>query len=269
MFPKLISIGSFFVPTYGVLVAIAFLLALFVITRLAPKAGLDKERVTNLGIYCALMGLLGAKVLMIIFDWNRLPLNEIFSLATLQAAGVFHGGLIAAILFAIYYTRRFGMPWLTTADVFAPGIAIGHAIGRLGCFMAGCCYGVVCERPWAVTYTNPEANSMSNTPLYQPLHPTQLYEAGAELLVFLLLMWMWRQRRRPGVVIATYLIVSSALRFWVEFYRFHEQALPFGLPLSLTQWISIALMLAGAAILVKLPRPADSALDQGLRNTAR
>jgi len=258
MYPKLISIGAFFVPTYGVLVALAFLLALFISTRLGARVGLEKERVTNLGIYCALMGLLGAKLLMIAFDWSTLSLSEIFSFATLQAAGVFHGGLIAAILFALYYTRRFHMPWLTTADVFAPGIAVGHAIGRIGCFMAGCCYGQVCERPWAITYTNPEANTMSNTPLFQPLHPTQLYEAAAELLVFGLLMWMWRKRRRPGVVIGTYLILSSIGRIWIEFYRFHEQALPFGLPLSLTQWISVALILAGAALLIVRPRVVEA-----------
>ena len=250
MYPKLISVGSFFIPTYGVLVAIAFLTALFLASRLATRAGLDKERITNLGIYCALMGLLGAKLLMIAFDWNRLPASEIFSLATLQAAGVFHGGLIAAILFAVVYTRRFQMPWLHTADVFAPGIAIGHAIGRMGCFMAGCCYGKVCDRPWAVTFTNTEANSMSNTPLFQPLHPTQLYEAAAEVLVFAALMWMWRKPHRPGQIIGAYLILSSALRFWIEFYRFHEQALPFNLPFSLTQWISLALIAAGAMVLL-------------------
>src|SRR4051812_30435156 len=107
MYPKLISIGSFYLPTYGVLVAIAFLTALFVATRLGKRVDLDSERVTNLGIYCALMGLLGAKVLMIMFDWSHFASNpgEIFSLATMQAAGVFHGGLIAALIFAIIYTR--------------------------------------------------------------------------------------------------------------------------------------------------------------------
>ncbi len=255
MYPKLISIGTFFIPTYGLLVAVAFLLALFVANRLGRRAGLNTERVTNLGIYCALMGLLGAKVFMILFDLDHFAHNpaDIFSLSTLQAAGVFHGGLIAAVIFAYYYTRRFSMPWLLTADVFAPAIALGHAIGRIGCFMAGCCYGVVCDRPWAVTYTNPEASAMSNTPLFQPLHPTQLYETGAELLVFGFLLWRWKSPRRQGEIIGLYLILSSVLRFAVEFYRFHEQGLWFGL--SLTQWISVGLAILGAAILLAKSRP--------------
>ncbi len=256
MLPKLINFGNFFLPTYGVLVAIAFLVALWVAARLGRQAGLNPERVTNLGIYCALMGLLGAKVFMVLFDWDQFMKNpgELFSMATLQAAGVFHGGLIAALLFAFFYTRRFALPWLVTADVFAPAVAVGHAIGRLGCFMAGCCYGIVCERPWAVTYTNPDANRMSNTPLYQPLHPTQLYEVAAELAVFALLLARWKKRSGPGEIIGIYLVISSVLRFGIEFYRFHEQSLWFGL--SLTQWISLALAALGAVILIRRPRPA-------------
>jgi phosphatidylglycerol:prolipoprotein diacylglycerol transferase len=256
MYPKLISIGDFFLPTYGVLVAIAFLAALWVASRLAKRSGLRSEMVVNLGIYCALVGMLGAKLLMIVFDLPYFVQHpgDIFSRSTLQAAGVFQGGLVLAILFAIYYTRRFQMPWLKTADVFAPGIAIGHAIGRLGCFAAGCCWGIACDRPWAVTFTNPEANRLVGTPLFRPLHPTQLYEAAAEAAVFAFLYWRFGKPHRSGEIIGLYLVVSSILRFVIEFFRFHEQALPFGLPFSLTQWISLGLIIAGAWILWVRPR---------------
>ena len=258
MYPKLISIGDFFIPTYGVLVAIAFLVALWIASRLGKRSGLRSELVVNLGIYCALMGMLGAKIFMILFD---LPFfiahpGDIFSRATLQAAGVFQGGLALAIIFAALYTRHFGMPWLLTADAFAPAIAIGHAIGRLGCFAAGCCWGVACDRPWAVTFTNPDANQLVGTPLFRPLHPTQLYEAFAEAAVFAFLYWRFAKPHRTGDIIALYLIVSSALRFIIEFYRFHEQALPFGMPFSITQWISLALIVVGAGILWARPRGA-------------
>lgn len=251
MLPKLISIGNFFLPTYGVLVAIGFLTGLWVASRLGKRFGLNAENVMNLGVYCALMGLLGAKVFMILFDWDHFSRNpgEIFSIETLQAAGVFHGGLIAAVVFAIFYTKRFAMPWLTTADVFAPGIAIGHAIGRLGCFAAGCCYGVACDRPWAVTYTNPDALRVSNTPLYQPLHPTQLYESFAEAALFAFLYWRATKPHRSGEIIGLYLVVSSILRFLVEFFRYHEQGLVWSL--SLTQWISLGLVVFGALILAR------------------
>lgn len=260
MYPRLISIGSFYLPTYGVLIATAFLVALFVANRLGKRAGLDQEKVTNLGIYCAIMGLLGAKILMVLFDWQEFwnKPSELFTFATFQAAGVFHGGLILAVAFAYFYTKRSGLPWLITADVFAPAIAVGHAIGRIGCFMAGCCFGQVCDRPWAVTYTNPIAGQLSNTPLYQPLHPTQLYESGSELLVFAFLYWRFGKPHRPGEILALYLILSSILRFIVEFYRFHEQALPFGLGLSLTQWISLALIVLGGVILASGPRRVEA-----------
>jgi phosphatidylglycerol---prolipoprotein diacylglyceryl transferase len=243
MYPRLISIGDFTLPTFGVLVATGFLVALWITGRLAARSGLDKERTTNLGIYCALTGLLGAKLLLIIFDSITQP-SRIFSLSTLQAAGVFQGGLVLAVGFAFYYTNRYGMPWLTTFDTFAPGIAIGHAIGRLGCLAAGCCWGKACDLPWAITFRNFQADT--GVPFFQPLHPTQLYEAAAELAVFAVLYWLILKPHRPGMIIGLYLVLSSLARFGVEFYRVHEQALPFGMPLSITQWISLALAVLGA-----------------------
>ena len=149
MFPKLISIGSFFIPTYGTLVAIGFLAALWIIIRFGKRASLPAEQVTNLAIYCALAGLAGAKLFMILFDfqtyWND-P-KSLFSLSTLQAAGVYQGGFVVAFITAILYMRRQHLPILATCDVFAPGIALGQAIGRIGCFSAGCCYGIATHVP--------------------------------------------------------------------------------------------------------------------------
>src|SRR3954466_5179211 len=158
MFPKLISIGTFFLPTYGVLVAIAFLTAIYLTTRLARRAGLETEKVTNLAVYCAIAGMVGAKLFMFLFDWKLYASNpsDIFSFSTLQAAGVYQGGLLLAILTAVLYMRKEHLPGLATTDVFAPGVAIGHGIGRLGCFAAGCCWGKECHLPWAVTFTNPD-----------------------------------------------------------------------------------------------------------------
>src|SRR6202790_2089002 len=167
MFPKLISIGKFFIPTYGTLVALAFLFALWVTVRLARKAKLPPEPVTNLAIYCALAGLAGAKLFMILFDFKQYWADpgSLFSLSTLQAAGVYQGGFLVALLTAIVYMRRNHLPALQTSDIFAPGIALGQAIGRLGCFAAGCCWGTECDRPWAVTFRSLEAHDLTNVPL--------------------------------------------------------------------------------------------------------
>jgi len=258
VFPKLISIGSFYLPTYGVMVALAFLAGLGITVRLARRSGLNAELITNLAVYVALAGMLGAKVLMIVFDWNRYMANpaDIFSFATLQAAGVFQGGLILALVTAYLYMRRQGLPLLATSDAFAPGLALGHGIGKIGCFAAGCCWGIETKVPWAVKFHDPAAYALTGVPLEIALHPAQLYESGAELLIFGFLYWRFGRQHAPGQIIGLYLVISSVTRFLIEFTRNHEQALPFGLPLSITQWIAILLAGAGAVLLVRAGRPA-------------
>jgi phosphatidylglycerol:prolipoprotein diacylglycerol transferase len=252
LFPKIFSYGNFFLPTYGVLVALGFLAGLWITVKLARKSGLDPEKITNLAVYVALAGLIGAKLLMIAFDW---PDIQIFSLSTLQAAGVFQGGLILALIAAFLYIRHYKLPVLAVCDTFAPGIALGHAIGRLGCFAAGCCWGKECHLPWAVTFRNPEANGLTGVPLGIPLHPAQLYESATEALLFAFLYWKYNKAHSPGQIIGLYLVISSVIRFLIEFERFHEQALPFGLPLSITQWIAIGLAIVGLALLLTPKAP--------------
>jgi phosphatidylglycerol---prolipoprotein diacylglyceryl transferase len=246
MYPEVFHIS--FLHTYGVLVAAAFLVALWIAGRLAKDARLDPDAITNLGIYCALSAIVGAKLMMFLIDipyYAQHP-DEIFSLSTLQAGGVFYGGLIAALAVAFWYMRKTRLPALPTADIFAPGIALGHAIGRLGCFSAGCCWGRETHLPWAVTFTNPEANRLVGVPLGIPLHPTQLYESAAELIIFAILMRSVRRPHVPGSVISLYLMLYSTARFLVEFVRFHEQPNPFGGPLNTSQWISLVLFSLGS-----------------------
>jgi phosphatidylglycerol---prolipoprotein diacylglyceryl transferase len=258
VYPKLFSIGSFYLPTYGVMVALAFLAGLAITVKLARRSGLNPELITNLAVYVALSGMLGAKVLMIVFDWNRYMANpgDIFSLATLQAAGVFQGGLILALVTAFLYMRHQALPPLATSDAFAPGLALGHAIGKIGCFAAGCCWGIETKLPWAVKFHDPAAYALTGVPLEIALHPAQLYEAGAEALIFGFLYWRFARPHAPGQLIGLYLVVSSVTRFFIEFTRNHEQALPFGLPFSITQWIAIVLAFAGAVLLARVGRTA-------------
>ena len=249
MFPKLITIGHFFIPTYGTLVALGFLLGLWIATTLARRQKLPTEAVTNLAIYCALAGLIGAKLGMFLFDmpYYFAHPGEIFSLDTLQAAGVYQTGLLLALVTAIFYMRKTGLPVLKTCDVFAPGVAAGHAVGRLGCFSAGCCWGIECHLPWAVTFTNPDAHKLVGVPLGVPLHPTQLYEAFAETVICLLLLWRTRRAHAAGEILGWYLVLYSIARFVIEFFRNHEQATHLGL--SLTQWISLGTLALGIWLL--------------------
>jgi phosphatidylglycerol:prolipoprotein diacylglycerol transferase len=255
MYPKLFSIGSFFIPTYGVLVALGFLAGLLITMRLATRAGLSADKVTNLAVYCAIAGVLGAKLFMFLFDWSYYWQNpgEIFTMGTLQAAGVFHGGFIAAMVVAFFYMRKHKLAVLPTMDIFAPGVAIGQAIGRLGCFAAGCCWGRECDLPWGVRFRSDFA---APVPLDKPLHPVQLYESFCNFLLFALLYKLSARPHRPGKIIGLYLVIYSTVRFCVEFFRNHEQALI--LNLSLTQWISLGLLGLGAVILATVKSPSVS-----------
>jgi phosphatidylglycerol---prolipoprotein diacylglyceryl transferase len=244
MLPYVFSIGGFHLPTYGLLVAIAFLVALALTSRLAKANGLDSETVLNLGIYCAMAGIGGAKLMMILVDFGDYVRNPgmLFSLGTLQAAGIFYGGLIAAVVLAYFYMRKKQLPFLATADVLAPGIAIGHAIGRLGCFAAGCCWGAPTHSPLAVTFTRPEAHDLVGVPLGVPLHPTQLYESLGEVIIFLILYRLISKPHRPGAIIGLYLVLYSTVRFFDDFLRDPQQANPFGGPFNNAQWISLGLI---------------------------
>ena len=253
MYPKLIEVGNFYLPTYGVLVALGFLAGLWITVRLARRVGLNPETMTNLAVYVALSGMLGAKILMVLFDFKDYAANpgRIFSFETLQAAGVYQGGLILALLTAVFYVRKQGLSFLLTADVFAPGVALGHAVGRMGCLAAGCCWGIHTELPWAITFHNPAAYALTGVPLEVKLHPSQIYESLAELILFGFLYWRFSKAAGTGQVVGLFLLLSSIARFSIEFTRFHEQALPYGLPLSITQWIAIVLAVVGAGLLVK------------------
>lgn len=258
MFPQLLHIGSFSLPTYGVLVALAFLAALSMASHFAKRRGINSDKVVNLGVYCALAGMLGAKLLMIALDPDlRTHLSEIFSMATLQSAGIFFGGLILALVFAFVYMRKQGLPVLSTSDIFAPGLAIGHGIGRLGCFAAGCCWGKPTHLPWAVTFTNP--NATTGVPLDIPLHPTQLYEAFAEGIICLILVRQLRRPHRDGQIIGLYAILYGCVRFAVEFVRAHDASNPFGGPFTLEQWIALALAAGGVFLMVRHARPLPGA----------
>lgn len=251
MFPRLFHIGNFAPPTYGFLVALGVLAGLTVTVRLARSQKIDPDSAWNLGVLVILAAIVGAKVLLIVNDFSFYLSHprEIFSLSMLQAGGVFYGGLIAAILTAVYYIRKHHMPVLRTSDTFAPGIALGHAIGRIGCFSAGCCYGKPTTHWWGVTFTNPLANQFSGTPLNVPLVPTQLIESAVEFVNFFILLWLIRHKKFEGQVIGSYLFLYGIARYFIEFVRDDpERGSMFGGLMTGTQFISICLVIAGGLL---------------------
>jgi len=251
VFPQLFHIGRFFLPTYGVLVSTGVLIGLWVSVRNSRKQGIDPDDAWNLGIMVVLCGIIGAKILYIVNDWSYYSSHpgEIFSWSTMQAGGVFSGGLIGAGAAAIWYIRKHRMPALATWDGFAPGLALGHAIGRVGCFAAGCCYGKPTQHFWGVTFTNPIANLNSYTPLGVPLEPTQLFEAAVELANFFILMWLFKRKKFDGQVLAAFLMLYGVARYFLEFIRDDPgRGSVFGGIMTGTQLISICLVITGGFI---------------------
>jgi len=251
VFPRLFHIGSFNVPTYGLLVATGVLIGLWISVRNSEKQGINGEHAWNLGILVVLCGIVGAKILYIVVDWSYYMAHpsEIFSLGTLQAGGVFSGGLLGALAAAIWYIRKNHMPALGTCDAFAPGLAMGHAIGRLGCFAAGCCYGKETTHFWGVTFTNPLANAWTGTPLGKSLEPTQLFESAVELANFFILTWMLKRKKFEGQVFGAYLFLYGIARYFLEFLRGDPgRGEVFGGIMTGTQLISIGLVITGGLI---------------------
>jgi phosphatidylglycerol:prolipoprotein diacylglycerol transferase len=259
MYPRLFQIGHFSLPTYGLLVATGVLLGLLLSVRNSQRLGINPEHTWNLGIVVTLAGILGAKILLIVNGWGfymRNP-NEILSINTLRSGGVFSGGLIAGLAAAAWYLTRHKMPPLRTCDAFAPGLALGHAIGRLGCFAAGCCYGKATHAIWGVVFKNPLTSEWANTPLNVPLEPTQLIEAVVEFFNFLLLSWFITRKHADGQVFGTYLILYGIARFFIEFLR-GDPGRGVVIPnlLTGTQLIAIILVIVGGLLwLRRAPNP--------------
>jgi phosphatidylglycerol:prolipoprotein diacylglycerol transferase len=219
--------------------------------------GLDGARVMDLGIYLIIAALVGAKLMLVIVDFDYFVGQPGELLSLVRAAGVFYGGLLAAFAVAVLLIRRYRLPLWKTTDVFAPGIALGHIVGRFGCLLAGCCYGRATDLPWGITFTDPAAAANVGTPLGIPLHPTQLYEAGAELAILVALLATER-RGRPfaGRTFWSYMLLYAVSRFVIEFFRGDERGMLVGL--STSQAVSVVLAPVAVVMLLRLRRQATA-----------
>jgi phosphatidylglycerol:prolipoprotein diacylglycerol transferase len=261
MFPILFKLGWLTLHTYGFLLSTAYVVGLYTASRFAKKQGLGTDQVIDLGLIVAFSALIGAKVFLIFEDWTYYTTHprEIFSMSTLHAGGVFYGGFLFAVAAAIIYLVRKHIPVLPVTDAFAPGVVLGHAIGRLGCFSAGCCWGKPTHLPWAVTFTNPYSRDLVGVPLHIALHPTQLYEAAANLCIFLFLAWRFTHKKFDGQIFSLYLLSYGAWRFVVEFLRAHEESeLMFGGAISDSQCIALACIAIGLVLYFSRRRKAHA-----------
>jgi phosphatidylglycerol:prolipoprotein diacylglycerol transferase len=254
MYPELFHIGSFPVNTYGVLLALAFIAALFVASRLGARDGLPRERVFDLGLWMLLGGLVGSKLLLMVAEpeygsnWRNL-----LSIDFLRSGGVWYGGFLGGLLTGVLLIRRYRLSFWKVTDAFAPAVALGQSIGREGCFAAGCCWGKPTDAPWGVEFGE-AAHRITGVPVGVHLHPTQLYESLAAFLIFLFLYWLHRRKRFSGQIIATYAVLYGLTRFTIEFFRDDPRGDIAGVTtltgLSTSQLISLLVVIGGLIFLV-------------------
>jgi phosphatidylglycerol---prolipoprotein diacylglyceryl transferase len=254
MYPELFHIGSFPVNTYGVFLAVAFLSAILITVRLGARDGLPREKIYDLCLWMLLASLVGSKLLMLLTEPEyRNNLSHLLSLDFLRSGGVFYGGLLGAIITGYLLIKRYQLPWWKTADACAPGIALGNFFGRQGCFAAGCCWGKPTSLPWGVQFTQ-EGHDITGVPIDAHLHPTQLYESFAMLIVFLFLLWLHKRRAFTGQVILAYALLYSVIRFAIEFVRGDPRGDILGLTtltgLSTSQLISLFVGIAALILLI-------------------
>ncbi len=285
MFPELFKLPytNFTFNTYGLLLAISFIVGLFVMAKLAERDGLDRQKVYDLGLWVLAASLVGSKLLLVFTEWDSSAgdnWRRLFSFDFLLSAGVFYGGFIAAVIASVIVMRRYKLPWWRTADAFAPGIAIGQAIGRLGCFSAGCCWGKP-TTAWCGVHFSEKGHEYTQVPtvvahladpvqqnvwserlggLLAPikLHPTQLYESAVMIVVFLILLAMFRRRRFHGQVILAYAILYAVARFVIEFWRDDPRGEVWGL--STSQFIAVIFFIGAILAFIYKFRNAERGL---------
>jgi phosphatidylglycerol---prolipoprotein diacylglyceryl transferase len=255
MHPRLLTTDYFVLHTFGVLLLAAFLAAVWWAKRGARHQGLGTAWVASLSLWLIGGGLIGARLLMIARKLpEQLPYGEqYFSPSLLEGAGDFYGGFLgAAAAAALYFRRHPDLPAWPIADLFGPAVALGQAVGRVGCFMAGDDYGRPTGLPWAVTFTDPEAARLGGAPLGVALHPVQLYEALICLGLFFFLVRLARRRRFEGEVVLTYALSYAVARFVIEYFRGDaDRGFVLGGLLSTSQLMALFVGVASCCLLAR------------------
>jgi phosphatidylglycerol:prolipoprotein diacylglycerol transferase len=238
------------------MIAIAFLTGLWTATLRARREHIPAERIADIVLWLMVGSILGARVAYVTTYWREefagQPISEIF--AVWHGGLIYYGGLIGGIVAGVTYIAWKKMPLWKTADVLAPSIALGSFFGRIGCLLNGCCYGRPTNLPWGITFTNPQAQEISNTPLNVPLHPTQIYDGLLNLILYVFLAWLFRRKKFDGEIFATYLICYAITRSVVECFRGDYTSLHYHFGLTPAQWVSVPMFVIGLALAAILSR---------------
>ncbi|MBN1352408.1 prolipoprotein diacylglyceryl transferase [candidate division KSB1 bacterium] len=258
MHPILIgSPDGFAIRSYGFMLALSFMIGIWLATRRAKKIGVDPNQIMDLSIWIIIAAIVGSRLLYVIYHLDEFKGRWTATFNPFQGGQVGIGGLtmlggvVLAIITAYFYMRRKKMSFLLTADVMIPSLALGIFLTRIGCFLNGCCYGLKTDLPWGVTFTN-EYCAVANEFMNVPLHPTQLYAAFYGLLILGVVLFAEKYKKFDGMLFFIFLIFYGLSRFLVEFVRYQDNyfAIIGGVKITINQVISLLMIIAGAAFLV-------------------
>jgi phosphatidylglycerol:prolipoprotein diacylglycerol transferase len=248
MYPILLKIGKLSLYTYGFFVALGFVAGIMIARYEAKRLKEDQDKIMDLCFYVLIAAIVGSRLFYVFTNFKLFVSDPVEIFRIWNGGLVFYGGFVLALITAIIYVKQKGMSLFKTSDIMAPALAIGHATGRIGCFFAGCCYGKACDLPWAVTFTSPDSLS----PVNIPLHPTQLYAAAANLIIFIIL-WLLRSRKKfDGQIFWIYVLLYGISRSVIEIFRGDFRGdLVFGV-LSISQAIGGSMVFVSVVMLILL-----------------
>ncbi len=248
MHPILFKLGPISVHTYGFFLALGMLAGITMARSEARRYQLDPDRIMDICFYVIIAAIVGSRLFYVLTNpsfYIHHPL-EIFKIWT--GGLVFYGGFVGAALAAVFYLRLHPLPLGKVADIAAVAVPLGHFFGRIGCFFAGCCYGGACEKPWAIIFRNPD----SLAPLNIPLHPTQLYESSANLMIFFAILAFRHLKRFDGQLFLIYIILYGISRTIIEMFRGDFRGMFFFKIFSISQIIAIAFVIGSLILLITL-----------------
>lgn len=256
MHPTIWKLGGFEIHSYGVLLAIAFLVAIQLFTVRGRKRGISEEALSTVALLILILAIVGGRGLFVLTHWSDYASDPVGVLRLWEGGLMLYGGYILAIAGAILYIRSRGLPLWRMADAAAPSMAIGIGIGRLGCFLNGCCFGTPSHVPWAVTF--PAGSYSAYVYPTTPLHPSQLYLAFAGFALFFLLLRLDRGPRFDGWLFWTGVALDAALRFGIDFTRYYDGTSflgkAWGLSFNVNQVLSAVLIAVSLVMLRALSR---------------
>jgi phosphatidylglycerol:prolipoprotein diacylglycerol transferase len=250
MYPILFRLNGLTIYAYGFFIALGFLSGLALAIRRARKEGIPFERVIDLFFYAVLSAVLGSRALFVLINFGIYRENPLQMFKLWEGGLVFYGGLLLAVGVTLGYMKWHRLPLWKWTDLFSPPIALGLFFGRIGCFLAGCCYGKETSLPWGVVFNDPDSLARLNV----SLHPTQLYEATGCLALFFFLRRKEEKKVFDGQIFWLFLLLYAILRFFIEAVRGDPRGFLFHGLLSTSQGIGIVLGILSFFMLFYLKR---------------